>query len=68
MVDDTDPYFDTDSFVKGIGWAIAELVRLHDQPGMASDIMRESQYSLGDFISAGCDDVDLKILKKVWHD
>lgn len=52
-------------FVQGVGYAIAELVRGHDQGGMGADIAFAAGLTCADFKAAGVDPYDMKTLKKL---
>lgn len=55
-----------DPFMEGIAIALADLVRLHDQPGMAADVIAGHGFELRDF--KGCDEYDLKIIRKLYRE
>lgn len=52
-------------FMEGIAVAIADLVRLHDVPSMAADVLAGHGFKLKDF--AGCDDYDMKVIRKLYR-
>jgi hypothetical protein len=52
-------------WILGLGYAVAEVVRLHDQPGVAAEVVASSGCDLGDFVTAGLDTYDLKTLRRV---
>lgn len=54
-----------DPFMEGIAIALADLVRLHDQPAMAADVIAGHGFTLKDFKS--CDDYDLKVIRKLFR-
>ncbi len=53
-----------DPFMEGFAIACADLVRLHDQPGMAADVIAGHGFNLTDF--KGCDPYDLKVIRKLY--
>lgn len=55
------------AFICGYGIACAEIVRLHDEPTIAADIVLASNFSLQDFETAGLDPYDVDELKKLFE-
>lgn len=55
-------------FICGYGIACAEIVRLHDEPTIAADVLNASSFSLSDFEDAGLDDYDLDEIKKLFRE
>ena len=62
------PRSDDRLFIRGVVYACAELVRGHDQPSMATDILRAAGVGLKDAIAAECDDFDLRMLRLPFAD
>lgn len=58
---------DRDCFLRGIGYAVARFVEMHDQPKMAGEVLKESGYAYGDFAEV-CDEADLLSIKKAWNE
>lgn len=56
------------AFLCGYAIACAEIVRLHDEPTVAADVLNASNFSLEDFSTAGLDDYDLDEIKKLFRD
>jgi len=54
-----------DPFMAGIALALADLVRLHDQPSMAADVIAGHGFRLADF--KGCEPYDLKVIRKLYR-
>jgi hypothetical protein len=54
-----------DPFMEGFAIALADLVRGHDQPSMAADVIAGHGFTLDDF--AGCDPYDLKVIRKLFR-
>jgi len=52
-------------FAQGVGYAVAEVVRAHDQPGMAADVASAAGFTIRDYTIAGVDEYDLKTLRKL---
>ena len=50
-------------FIQGIGYAVAEIVRSHDQPTIAVDVAGAAGFDYQDFKGAGVDEFDLKQLR-----
>ncbi len=50
-------------FIVGIGYAIAEIQRGHDNPTIMVDVARAAGLSYEDFEKAGLDEYDLKVLR-----
>ena len=55
-------------FVQGVGYAVAEVVRSHDQPTIAADVASAAGYTVREYMVAGVDEYDLKTLRKVRRD
>jgi hypothetical protein len=53
-------------FVCGIAYSASLIVRMHDEPSLAAELIHESGYRLKDFKKAGADDFDLRIIKKLF--
>jgi hypothetical protein len=53
-------------FLCGFAIALADLNRLHDQPGMVRDTIDGANLSLADFKRAGVERYDLDELKKAY--
>ena len=53
-------------FICGYAIAVAEIVRLHDKPTIAADVLNASNFTLEDFTAAGLDDYDLDEIKKLF--
>jgi hypothetical protein len=51
-------------FRQGIGYAVAEVIRSHDNPTIAVDLAGAAGYDYNDFKNAGVDEYDLKTLRK----
>jgi hypothetical protein len=51
-------------FIVGIGYAIAEIQRGHDNPTILVDVARAAGLSFEDFEKAGLDEYDLKVLRE----
>lgn len=54
------------AFICGYGIAAAEIVRLHDEPTIAADVVLASNFSLEDFRRAGLDPYDLEEIEKLF--
>ncbi len=54
-----------DPFMEGFAIALADLVRMYDQPSMAADVIAGHGFQLKDFKS--CDDYDLKVIRKLFR-
>lgn len=54
-----------DPFMEGVAIALADLVRLHDQPSMAADVLAGHGFTLADF--KGCEPYDLKVIRKLYR-
>ena len=52
-------------FRQGVGYAVAEVVRAHDQPGMAADVASAAGFTYREYTVAGLDEYDLKTLRKL---
>lgn len=52
-------------WICGVGYALAEVQRLHDQPTVVNDVAHATGLSFKDFKSAGLSSFDLKTLRKV---
>lgn len=55
---------DERSFRQGVGLALAELNRMHDQPTMIKDVLLGFGYTVPMLKRAGVDEYDLKELRK----
>jgi hypothetical protein len=55
-------------WIQGVGYAVAEIVRLHGMPSVAADVAHASGCKLADFVAAGMDTYDLKTLRKLARD
>ena len=53
-------------FLQGFGIALADLNRLHDQPGMVRDTIENAGLSITDFKLAGLEKYDLDELRKAY--
>lgn len=53
-------------FICGYGIACAEIVRLHDEPTIAADVVLASNFTLDDFKDAGLDPYDLDEIEKLF--
>ena len=51
------------AFIAGYGIACAEIVRLHDKPTVAADVVLASNFTLEDFKDSGLDPYDLDEIK-----
>lgn len=54
-----------DPFMEGFAIALADVVRLHDQPTVAADVIAGHGFTLKDF--RGCDPYDMKIIRKLFR-
>lgn len=54
-----------DPFMEGFAIALADLVRLHDQPSMAADVIAGHGFALADF--KGCEPYDFKVIRKLFR-
>lgn len=54
-----------DPFMEGFAIALADLVRMHDQPTMAADVIAGHGFALEDF--KGCDPYDLNVIRKLFR-
>jgi hypothetical protein len=52
-------------WICGVGYAVAEVQRLHDEPTIACDVARAAGLSFDDFKKAGMAPYDLKTLRKI---
>ena len=52
------------NFEQGLAYAIAELIRLYDEPTMAISILENSGVDIEDLKKAGVVEYDLKTIKK----
>ena len=52
------------NFEQGLAYAIAELIRLYDEPTMAIEILKNSGYSFKQLKEANVAKYDLDIIKK----
>jgi len=59
---------DTNNFIRGFAVAIAELIRSHDQPTTAKDIMNSVGYTIDDFRKADVATFDMEPIEKVLRD
>lgn len=55
----------TDDFITGYLLACANLVHLHDRPGLAADVLHEAQITWADVQRLGLTDFDLAALRKI---
>lgn len=55
------------AFICGYAIAVAEIVRMHDEPTIAADVINGSGFKLSDFESAGLDDYDLREIRKLFR-
>lgn len=53
-------------FICGYGIACAEIVRLHDEPTIAADVLNASNFSLEDFETSGLDPYDLDEIRQLF--
>lgn len=53
-------------FLRGYAAAIGALVRLHNKPSLALDIVRNDGLKLSDFKTAGVEDFDLRQLRRAF--
>lgn len=51
-------------FVQGLGYAIAWIVRYHDESTIAKDLMKNSGFTLADF-KKHCDEYDFKVIREM---
>jgi hypothetical protein len=58
--------YDNKEFLCGFAIALADLNRLHDQPGMVRDTIENAGLTLDDLKHAGIDSYDLKELQKAF--
>lgn len=56
------------AFLCGYAIAVAEIVRLHDEPTIAADVLNASNFNLDDFAAAGLDNYDLDEIKKLFRE
>lgn len=56
------------AFLCGYAIACAEIVRLHDEPTIAADVLNASNFNLADFETAGLDDYDLDEINKLFRE
>jgi hypothetical protein len=54
-----------DPFMEGIAIALADLVRLYDQPSMAAGVLAGHGFALADF--KGVDPYDLNVIRKLYR-
>lgn len=55
---------DTTNFIRGFAVAIAELIRTHDQPTMAMNIMDSAGYTIDHFRKADVATFDMEPIEK----
>jgi len=55
-------------FDAGYTLAVANLIHLHDQPGMAADVMAQTGITITDINRMGLTDYDLKPLRKMFRE
>jgi hypothetical protein len=55
-------------FRQGVGYAVAEVVRSHDEPVVAASVASAAGFTVGDYMRAGVDAYDLKTLRKLRRD
>jgi len=55
---------DERNFIRGFAVAIAELIRSHDQPTTAKDIMKSAGYTIDDFRKADVATYDMEPIEK----
>lgn len=53
-------------FMDGFAVAVADLVRLHDAPSMAADVIAGHGFTIASF--SGCDPYDLKVIRKLFKE
>ena len=56
------------AFLQGFAVAVGSLVRDHDQPSMAVDIIRGNGVTLMDLENCGAETFDLKHIRKAWRE
>jgi len=54
-----------DDFYQGVALAIAYLIKAHDQPTMAMDILKANGISVNKLLSHGLDEYDAKEIRKL---
>jgi hypothetical protein len=52
-------------FTQGVGYAVAEVVRAHDQPTMAADVAMAAGFTYREYMVSGLSEYDLKTLRKL---
>lgn len=52
-------------WIQGIGYAVAEIVRSHDEPTVAVDVAVAAGYTYRDYQRAGLPEFDLKTLRSL---
>lgn len=55
-------------FIQGYAVAVGVIVRLHDHPSIAADLLQQSGFTLRDFERAGVDEYDLKPVRKLFRE
>ena len=56
-----------DDFVRGFSCALAELVKVYDQPGMAAEVARSCGITVAVMESAKIDAADLRLLRRAFR-
>ena len=52
-------------FTQGVGYAVAEVVRSHDQPTVAADVASAAGFTIREYMISGLSEYDLKTLRKL---
>jgi hypothetical protein len=52
-------------FVQGMAIAVAIVARHHGLPTIAADVAATAGYTISDYVRAGVDEYDLKVLRKL---
>lgn len=52
------------SFIQGLGYAVGWIIRAHDEPTIAIELLDSSGYTYADLVAAECDPHDLKPIAK----
>lgn len=52
-------------FTQGVGYAVAEIIRSHDEPSVAVDVAMAAGFTYGEYVRAGLSEYDLKTLRKL---
>lgn len=55
-------------FIAGFAAATAEIVRAHDEPTVAADVIARNGLTLQDFQSAKLDDYDMDVIERLFRE